>query len=263
MGGGVADLPDPLQNLHQVWQYLRELGYSCSKAQPARAVKENKLSARKGGGFTQAEVRRYAVTHKLKRLPSAETPADDRPALPGATDTTGAADRKALAAARLMDANAELKEIEVRRARAEYVDILVVDREQAELCQAIRMHLSPMVRSTAERVLDLVGGERATAAQIVDLVGGDQDKVEDLLAWVASRKPDVVAMYKPYLRRALDAFARGEWLTKDMREAWALYQTNREDAELLAMRSLIREAGGNPDKAQAMLERYYVRPLDA
>lgn len=257
-------LPDPLQNLHQVWQYLRELGYSCSKAQPARAVKENKLSPRKGGGFTQAEVRRYATIHKLKRLPSAETPADDKPALPGVcTEPTGAADKKALASARLMEAQAELKEIEVRKARAEYVDILVVDREQAELCHAIRMHLSPMVRSTAERVLDLVGGERATAAQIIELVGGDQGKVEDLLAWMAARKPDIVAMFKPYLRRALDAFARGEWLTKEMREAWALYQANREDAELLAMRALIREAGGDPDKAQAMLERYYVRALDA
>jgi len=260
----VADhLPDPLQNLHQVWQYLRGLGYSCSKAQPGRAVKENKLSPRKGGGFSQAEVRRYAVTHRLKRLPSAETSADDKPVIPGSPDTTGAADKKALASARLMDANAELKEIEVRKARAEYVDILVVDREQAELCHAIRMHLSPMVRSTAEHVLDLVGGERGTAAQVVELVGGDQEKVEDLLAWMAARKPDIVAMYKPYLRRALDVFARGEWLTKEMREAWALYQANREDAELLAMRDLIRSSGGDPDKAQAMLERYYVRALDA
>ena len=162
-----------------------------------------------------------------------------------------------------MEAQAELKEIEVRKARAEYVDILVADREQAELCQAIRMHLSPMVRSTAERVLDLVGGERTTAEQIVEVVGGDAAKVEDLLAWVAARKPDIVAMYKPYLRRAMDVFSRGEWLTKDMREAWRLYQASREDAELLAMRSLIREAGGDPDKAQAMLERYYVRALDA
>lgn len=264
-GQGPRELPDPLQNLHQVWQYLRELGYSCSKAQPARAVRENKLSARKGGGFTQAEVRRYASTHKLKRLPSADSPADDRPVLPGlegAEATTGAAARKALSAARLMDANAELKEIEVRKARAEYVDILVVDREQTELCHAIRMHLSPMVRSTAERVLDLVGGERATAAQVVELVGGDPARVEDLLAWLAARKPDIVAMYKPYLRRALDVFARGEWLTAEMREAWALYQRHREEAELLTMRALIRDAGGDASKAEALLDSYYVRNLD-
>lgn len=258
-----ADLPDPLLNPHQVWLYLRSLGYKCSASQPSRAIKENKLSPRKGGGFSQSEVRRYAVTHKLKRLPSAESPADDKPALKVDGQETGAADRKALSAARLMDANAELKEIEVRKARAEYVDILVVDREQAELCQAIRMHLSPMVRSTAERVLDLVGGDRATAAQIIELVGGSQEKVEDLLTWMAARKPDIVAMYKPYMRRALDVFARGEWMTKEMRDAWARYQVNREDAELSALRALIRESGGDTDTAQSLLERYYVRALDA
>lgn len=62
------DLPDPLKNPHQVWKYLRQLGYYCSNSQPKRDIKSSKLSPIvRGGGFSKESVRRYAVECKLSR----------------------------------------------------------------------------------------------------------------------------------------------------------------------------------------------------
>lgn len=62
------ELPDPLKHPYQVWQYLRQLGYSCSKSQPRRDIKSSKLSPiARGCGFSKESVRRYAVECKLSR----------------------------------------------------------------------------------------------------------------------------------------------------------------------------------------------------
>ena len=103
--GCESSLPDPLESYHQVYKYLVELGYKCSTNLPARAVKQNKLSPRQGGGFSKASVRRFAQTHKLRRTPAVDTPSDDRPALPVACDMDdGPAAERALSAT---DAGAE------------------------------------------------------------------------------------------------------------------------------------------------------------
>jgi hypothetical protein len=63
-----GNLPDPLKHPYRVWQYLRQLGYSCSKSQPRRDIKSSKLSPiARGGGFSKESVRRYAVECKLSR----------------------------------------------------------------------------------------------------------------------------------------------------------------------------------------------------
>jgi len=62
------DLPDPLKHPYQVWQYLQQLGYSCSKSQPKRGIKSSKLKPLAiGGGYSKESVRRYAVECKLYR----------------------------------------------------------------------------------------------------------------------------------------------------------------------------------------------------
>jgi len=251
-----------LKNALQVVKYLNSVGWEAPQNTVYTHVKKYVLMRRKDGQFDRATVDAYAraAGFKYKEISPRIAAKPMLPARHAISEESRA----------LIEVRRDREEEQLIKARREnkekigaLVDILIVDREQAELCQAVKMHLSPMVRSTAERVLDLVGGERATAAQVVELVGGDPARVEDLLAWLAARKPDIVAMYKPYLRRALDVFARGEWLTAEMREAWALYQRHREEAELLTIRALIRDAGGDTAKAEALLDAYYVRALDA
>ena len=259
-GPSIGEWPDVLKNAHQVVKYLAAVGWEAPQNTVYTHVRNYVLMRRKDGQFDRSTVDAYARAKFRRKEISPRVAA--KPALlakHAISEETRA----------LVEVRRDREEELLKKARLEnkekigaLVDILLVDREQVELCQAIRMHLSPMVRSTAERVLDLVGGERATAAQIIELVGGDVAKVEDLLAWVAARKPDIVTMYKPYLRRALDVFARGGWLTKEMREAWERYRANREEEELGDVISLIREAGGDPNSAPALLERYYVRRFD-
>ena len=265
--------PNPLPNRRQAAQFLKAMGFRSvqGKAVPERTVyryiEKGVLNPDFGTGdqFSQRTLMEFGK-RKLESIPG--TPAERY--IPGDRDVRramqpvigGDADKKAAAHARLMEAQAQLKELEVKQVRAELVDILLVDREQADLCQAIRMHLSPMVRSTADNVLALVGGDLAAAREIIAMVGGDPAKADDLSAWIFSRRPEVVALYKPFLRRALDTFVRGQWLTAEMAEAWKRYQANREDAELEIMTRLIRATGGNPALAKEALEQFYVRGLD-
>lgn len=260
-GASKDDWPEVLKNALQVVKYLNAMGWDAPQNTVYTHVRKFILMRRRDGQFDRSTVDAYARSAKFKRKEISPRVAT-KPMLPAKSAISEEVRS-------LMEVRRDKEEEFLRKARTEnrekigaLVDILLVDREQTEHCHAIRMHLSPMVRSTAERVLDLVGGERATALQIIDLVGGDPAKVEDLLAWMASRKQDIVAMYKPYLQRALDVYARCEWLTKELRDAWALYHANREEEELSAAASLIREAGGDPDLAEFILERYYVRRFD-
>lgn len=265
--------PNPLPNRRQAAQFLKAMGFRSvqGKAVPERTIyryiEKGVLGPDFGTGdqFSQRTLMEFGK-RKLESIPG--TPAERY--IPGDRDVRramqpvvgGDADRKAAAHARLMEAQAELKEIEVKRARSEVVDILLADREQADFCQAVRMHLSPMVRSTADQVLAMLGGDPEYAREIIALVGGDPDKADDLSAWVFSRRPEIVAMYKPYLRRALDTFVSGKWLTEEMRQEWARYQHAREKAELETMLRLIHATGGNPSQAKAALEQFYVRGLE-
>ena len=167
MGACVADLPDPLVNCRQVWLYLRQLGYSCSASQPARAVKENKLSARKGGGFSQAEVRRYAVTHKLKKLPSVESPVDGKPVLPDVdAGQNGAADKKALAAARLMEAQAEKAELALAKEKGLLVPAADMAITLASFGAVVESELKNSLRQSAPKLIGAVNGDQGRVAQL-------------------------------------------------------------------------------------------------
>lgn len=255
--------PDVLENVNQVHEYLVDQGYKVRSRQTIyNHVKKYALIKRQDGRFDRGVVDSYARAVRLER-DQALTPAQAaRPAI--ATPRDGSPEVRAL-----MEVKRDREEELLIKARLEnkeklgaLVDILIVDREQQELCQAVRMHLSPMIRTTAEQVLSLLGGDPDVARQMIGLSGGDPAKADDLAAWVMARKPELVSFFKPYLRRALDSFATGEWYTQEMREAWATYQRQREDAEKDDIRALIRMVGGDDARAGDVLEQYYVRRLD-
>lgn len=267
------EYPDPIPGMSACVRYLKAMGWTRANTSTFdRDVKSGKIPMSCPEGWYQKHLNDYA---RLKAwAPKAGSPAQnydpdrvpsyaERMGLrPGQEDDDRGSMAYEAARTRKMVADAEATERKNREAEGKLVDILLVDNEQREWAHAVRMHLSPMVRSTAERVLDLVGGERRTALEIIALVGGDAALVDELMAWVAARKQDVVAMYKPYLAAALDAFARQTWFTPEMDQAWKRYQAHRLDSEREDMADLIRAAGGDPDRATALLEHYMVRTLD-
>lgn len=265
---------DPIDGQKECVRYLRSMGWEKANTSTfGRDVLSGKIPMSSPAGWSQKHLNDYA---RLKKwAPAAGSPAlTYNPASePSYAERMGIAPAQQAetqerpvsgmsyeaARTRKMIADAEDRERKNREAVGQLVDIMLVDYEQREWAQAMRMHLSPMVRATADNVLDIVGGERKSATEIIELVGGDEGKVDDLLAFVQARKPELVAMYKPFLSAALDAFARQTWFTPEMAEAWKEYISRREESELDDMKELIASVGGDLEQAPQMLERFCVR----
>lgn len=255
----VQPWPDVLENVEQVYRYLLDCGYRVrSKQTLHNHVRAYKLVCRQDGRFDRRTVDSYATKVRLER---SDIPPERAKKL--------ATEVEQIDLRPLIDVKRDIAEEDLKKARLNnkaalgaVVDILLVDREQQELCQAVRMHLSPMIRATAEQILSMLGGDPDAARQMIAMVGGDESRADDLSAWIMGRKSEVVQFYKPYLRRALDVFASGQWLTPEMREAWAAYQQQREDAELKDIQALLRMAGGDEGRAMDVLEQFYVRRFD-
>ena len=98
-----------LGNLNQVWNYLKEQGYSCSYKRLQAAESRNELTKRRGGGWTQAAALKFAQAYLSRRIVEGESM--DRPILPEESEG-GAADRK-------LNSQAELLEIIVKTLRSQ------------------------------------------------------------------------------------------------------------------------------------------------
>ena len=173
-GVGVADLPDPLQNLHQVWLYLQELGYSVSKAQPRRDVEKRKLVALKAGGFSQASVRRYALTCKLKRNPGAVTDTSTSELPP--VDDIGAGAEKVAQQARLARLQADKIELALERDKGNLVPAADLAITLASFAAVVENELKTSLRTQAGKIIALVEGNTQRRAvltrQLMDAVDG-------------------------------------------------------------------------------------------
>ena len=168
-------LPDPLVNCHQVFKYLVELGYQCSPHIADRAVKQNKLSPRKGGGFSKASVRQFAVTHKLKRPVSIDSPVDDRPAVPVDQDTAeGPAAEKAAQQARHIRIQADRAQLAYDRDLGNLVPAADQAITLASFAAVIDHELKSQLRGRATKLLALVNGDSSRKAaftrELTDMV---------------------------------------------------------------------------------------------
>jgi hypothetical protein len=165
MGASVADLPDPLQNLHQVWLYLQGLGYSVSKAQPRRDVERQKLAPLKAGGFSQASVRRYALTCKLKRNPGA-MPDTTAPELPP-VDDIGAGAEKVAQQARLARLQADKIELALEREKGNLVPAADLAITLASFAAVVEHEIKSQMRSKSTKLLAVVQGDASRKAAFV------------------------------------------------------------------------------------------------
>jgi hypothetical protein len=170
------ELPDPLQNLHQVWQYLQSLGYSVSKAQPKRDLDAKKLIPLKSGGFSQASVRRYALACKLKRTDPA--PGSPDTAAPSALplDDVGAGAEKIAQQARLARLQADKIELALERDKGNLVPAADLAITLASFAAVVEHELKNTLRTQAGKLIALVEGNAQRKAvlsrALVDAVDG-------------------------------------------------------------------------------------------
>ncbi|WP_018124948.1 hypothetical protein [Desulfovibrio oxyclinae] len=212
-----------------------------------------KLPRRRKGGFAMRTVETYARDHLSKVVDAAgEDPAPQR-------EDSGAAVRRTMADADLKEIKAAKERLAFERDRGLVLPTSTVERELGERTQAFKLYLTAFMRDIKAELISQVGGDVATAREIIDLVGGDESKVEELSGWMFQRSPILLDLWRRRLAEALNSFARGEWYTEEMHEAWELFeQTTSSRAEEVAL-DLIALAGGDVSTLGAVLEQFDIR----
>ena len=118
-----------LGNLNQVWNYLKEQGYSCSYKRLQAAESRNELTKRRGGGWTQAAALKFAQAYLSRRIVEGESM--DRPILPEESEG-GAADRKLNSQAELLEIQAKQAKLKYERERGMLTETATVEAELGE-----------------------------------------------------------------------------------------------------------------------------------
>lgn len=158
-----GNLPDPLKHPYQVWQYLRQLGYSCSKSQPRRDIKSSKLSPiARGGGFSKESVRRYAVKCKLSRQVFWARPGSENQGVPS-FDNLGSDTIKGENMSR---------EFNLTKAKAKALKSEIWMMDEAESADAREVHLAAAVAILDSVTMDI----SAMHDRILELERGRSDK---------------------------------------------------------------------------------------
>lgn len=220
---------------------------------------KEKLKRNRKRCFAKRTVDIYAKTHLSKVVDDADPAEMDEPEM--SESQTGAALRVA-ADARVKSATAKLKELELKRELGQTVPTATVERENGERAQAIKLHLSSFMRDFAPELLSHVGGDIKVAQEIIEIVGGDPDKAEQLSGFIYSRRPLLLDAFRRRLIEALNVYARGEWFTDEMREAWEKMQESRKDDEAEVAVKVLDLVGGDPVKLGVLIEGYEINVRD-
>jgi hypothetical protein len=216
-----------------------------------------KLKRNRKRCFAQRTVDIYARTHLAKVV------ADGDPA--EAADETKMTERQASAArrveadARNKEIEAQLKELRYERELGKTVSTASVERELGERAQGIKLHLTSFMRDFAPELLSTMGGDLETAREMIRIVGGDEERVEQLSAFVFGRRPLIIEAWKRRITEAINTYARGEWFTDEMRDAWERYEAAVRDEAAEAALRLIALVSGDPDRLTAAMDRFEIR----
>lgn len=249
-----------LTNTRQVHIYLRGLGWKCAYNTVAKDIKDGKLVARRGGGFTRQTVDQYAMTHLTKRV-DADPGKDSAWSEPVNPDAAGAQERRVSADADLKEVEAKRKRFLFERERGKYVQTSIIGRELAERWQAVRLRMGSFCRELSGEICELFGGEPMAAGEVIKVVDGDPDRTDGLQRFCLSRREELSALFRDRTRDVLSAFADDTWLTEDMATAWEKYEQERKATEIASMRELIARVGGDETRAAEMVERYRVQEI--
>ena len=215
-----------------------------------------KLRRNRAQAFARRTVDIYAKTHLGKVASGADPAEEDAPELTG---NQASAARRTEADAKVKEIEAKLKELKFQREMGKTIPTAQVERELGERAQAIKLYLTSWMRDMAPELLSNVGGDLEVAREMIRIVGGDEDRAEQLSGFIFGRRPLLLEAYKRRIVEGLNVYARGEWFTDEMREAWELFvEAERDEAAEAALR-LIEMAGGDVDRLADVMERFEIR----
>ena len=217
---------------------------------------KEKLKRNRARKFAKRTVDIYAKLHLSKVVSSADPAEEDEVPI---TDSQASAASRVDADTKVKVVTAKLKELELRQKLGQTVSTAVVERELGERSQAFKLHMSSFMRDFAPELLSHVGGDLHAAKEMIELVDGDLEKVEQLSGFIFSRRPLLLDGYKKWLIDALNLFAKGEWFTDEMREAWDKLVASQKEAEATVVVSLFELAGIDPAMLEMVMGRYEIR----
>ena len=219
-----------LGNLNQVWNYLKEQGYSCSYKRLQAAESRNELTKRRGGGWTQAAALKFAQAYLSRRIVEGESM--DRPILPEESEG-GAADRKLNSQAELLEIQAKQAKLKYERERGMLTETATVEAELGERAKAFRLGLERFGLEQAEAVAGIFGGHLREATELarrIGLEGEAQDRAAAVIVdFALSRASAFPRFWAERIDAFLDPYSTGAWWTEDMENAWKKYQTQDEE----------------------------------
>lgn len=216
---------------------------------------KEKLRRNRAKAFAKGTVDKYAKDNLSKIVADAD-PAEEEVAKPTGNQGVAAARMEADAAAKR--ATAQLKELELKERLGQTVSTAVAEREAGEKAQAIKLHLSSFMRDFAPELLSHVGGDIKVSQEIIEIVGGDEEMAERLSGFIYSRRPLLLDTFQRRLKEALNVYARGEWFTDEMREAWEKLEKYRKEIEVGKMMELVSLVDGDPAKLAVALEQFEI-----
>ncbi len=217
---------------------------------------KEKLKRNRKRCFPKRTVDIYAKTH----LPNVVADAD--PAEVDEVEMTGSqasAARRVEADAHVKEITAKLQELKLKRELGQTVPTAAVERELGERAQGLKLNLSSFMRDASPEILSHVGGDIQAALEIIEIVEGNPEQAERLSGFIFSRRPLLLDTYRRRLVSALNTYARGEWFTEEMQEAWEklIAAQNEEEAEVAL--GAVKLLGGDPSKLDAVLEQYEIK----
>lgn len=220
-----------LTNLNQVWNYLKEQGYSCSYKRLQAAETRNELVKRRGGGWTEAAALKFAQAFLSRRVVDGEEM--DRPALPEENEIGGAADRKLNSQAELLEIQAKQARMKYERERGALMETATVEAELGERAKAFRLGLERFGLEQSEAVAGIFGGQLREAKELarrLGLEGEELDKAAAIIVdFALSRASAFPRFWSERIDSFLDPYSTGAWWTEDMEAAWKKFQAHEDE----------------------------------
>lgn len=214
------------KNPHQVHQYLTEkCGYQCSGGKVRKAIDDRKIRARRGGGFSQAEVDQYAVNHLEKQIATSSTK-DDTPV----GGEGSAPEAKTKAEAKLKQVQAERAQFLLDKERGKYIPTTVMEAELGQRAKAFKLGLEKFAPDNAVQIAEIFGGSEVTARELCNRLGVDPEQgIPLVIDFTHSRIEYFNRMWRKQILLFLDSYATGTWWTEEMQQAWEKMLEAEED----------------------------------
>lgn len=217
------------KNAYQIVVYLGQQGYKTNHYSVTKAIDENGLVKRKGGGWSQRIVDAWA--RRVLDPPVDESPAKNAPVI---AETDGSiSEQKNLAHTQKLLIEIKTKEFEFEKERGRYTLTETVAAELGARARAFRLGLERFGHEQADAVASDFGGGAKAARELVKRLGLEGEAAEQAQVLVQdfalSRAPLFTVKWMEHIELFLDPYATDQWWTQEMRAAWEKFEEGQDE----------------------------------